>query len=146
MVICCLSIRVFIVENDDTIKRLPLARYERLLRRDPDERLSRYAGQRVLYALIVVNLVNRKPIAVVKDEYAYLDFDKEGRFKEPVYEEVESSPLDMLDILSFEQKKDRRVIDARHKFARKRYFDKNRWEPTDEIVTAIAETIFGKLI
>ena len=83
---------------------------------------------------------------MVRDEYAYLDFDKEGRFKEPVYEEVESSLLDMLDILSFEQKKDRRVIDARHKFARKRYFDKNRWEPTDEIVTAIAETIFGKLI
>ena len=140
-----LSIRIFIVEDDNTIKRLPLARYERLLRRDPDERLSRYAGQRVRYALIVVNLANRKPI-MVKDEYAYLDFDKEGRFKEPVYEEVESSPLDMLDILSFEQKKDRRVIDARHKFARKRYFDKNRWEPTDEIVTAIAETIFGKLI
>ena len=141
-----LSIRVFIVEDDDTIKRLPLARYERLLNRDPDERLSRYAGQRVRYALIVVNLVNRKPIEVVRDEYAYLDFDKEGRFKEPVYEEVESSPLDMLDVLSLEQKKDRRVIDARHKFARKRYFDKNRWEPTDEIVTAIAETIFGKLI
>jgi hypothetical protein len=59
---------------------------------------------------------------------------------------VESSPLDMLDILSFEQKKDRRVIDARHRFARKRYFDKHRWEPTDEIVTAIAEAIFGKLI
>ena len=83
---------------------------------------------------------------MVRDEYAYLDFDKEGRFKEPVYEEVESSLLDMLDILSFEQKKDRRVIDARHKFARKRYFDKNRWQPTDEIITVIAETIFGKLI
>ena len=80
-----LSIRVFIVEDDDTINRLPLARYERLLNRDPDERLSRYAGQRIRYALIVVNLVNRKPIEVVKDEYAYLDFDKEGRFKEPVY-------------------------------------------------------------
>jgi len=38
------------------------------------------------------------------------------------------------------------VVDARHKFARKRYFDKNRWEPTDEIVAAIAEAIFGKLI
>jgi transposase len=141
-----LSIRVFIVEDDDTIKRLPMIRFERLLNRDPNEKLSKYAGKRVRYALIVVDLVNRKPIEVVKDEYAYLDFDKEGRFKEPVYEEVESSPLDMLDILSFEQKKDRRVIDARHKFARKRYFDKNRWEPTDEIVTAIAEAIFGKLI
>ena len=67
-----LSIRVFIVEDDDTIKRLPLARYERLLRRDPDERLSKYAGKRVRYALIVVDLVNRKPIEVVRDEYAYL--------------------------------------------------------------------------
>jgi hypothetical protein len=25
-------------------------------------------------------------------------------------------------------------------------FDKNRWEPTDEIITAIAEAIFSKLI
>jgi len=84
---------------------------------------------------------------VVRDENAYLDFDEEGRFKEPVYEKVESSALDMLDVLSLEeQKKDRRVIDARHKFARKRYFDKNRWQPTDEIITVIAETIFGKLI
>ena len=30
-----LSIRVFIVEDDDSIKRLPLAQYERLLERDP---------------------------------------------------------------------------------------------------------------
>ncbi|MEE4600494.1 MAG: hypothetical protein V2J65_04380, partial [Desulfobacteraceae bacterium] len=90
-----LSIRIFIVEDDDTIKRLPLARYERLLKRDPDERLLEYAGKRVRYALIVVDLINRRPIEVVRDEYAYLDFDKEGRLKERVYEEGESSPLDM---------------------------------------------------
>ena len=84
-----LSIRVFIVENDDTIKRLPLARYERLLRRDPDERLSRYAGQRVRYALIVVDLINRRPVEVVRDEYAHLDFDREGRLKEPEFENEE---------------------------------------------------------
>jgi transposase len=142
-----LSIRIFIVEDDDTVKRLPLARYERLLKRDPNESLPKYAGKRVRYALIVVNLVNRRPIEVLRDEYAYLVFDEEGRFKEPVYEKVESSALDMLDVLFLEeQKKDRRVIDARHKFARKRYFDKNRWQPTDEIITVIAETIFGKLI
>ena len=81
-----LSIRIFIVEDDDTIKRLQLACYERLLKLDPDERLSKYAGKRVRYALIVVDLVNRKPIEVVRDEYAHLDFDEEGRFKEPAYE------------------------------------------------------------
>ncbi len=112
-----LNIRIFIVEDDDTIKRLPLARFERLLRHDPEERLSRYAGKRVRYALIVVDLVNRKPIEVVKDEYAYLDFDEEGRFKGPAHDKEESSAFDMLDFSSSEQQ-DKRVIDARHKFAR----------------------------
>jgi hypothetical protein len=140
-----LSLRVFIVEDDDTIKRLPLARYERLLKRDPDERLLEYAGKRIRYALIVVDLVNRRPIEVVRDEFAYLDFDEDGRFKEPEHDKGESSALDMLDFFSLKQQ-DKRVIDARHKFARKRYFDKNRLEPTDEIVAAIAEAIFGKLI
>ena len=139
-----LSIRIFIVENDDTITRLPLARYERLLKRDPpNESLPKYAGKRIRYALIVVDLVNRRPLKVVRDEFAYLDFDEDGRFKEPEHEKDESSALDMLGFFSLEQQ-DKRVIDARHKFARKRYFDKNRWEPTDEIVAAIAEAIFGK--
>ena len=48
-----LSIRVFIIEDDDTIKRLPLARYERLLKSDPNEQLLEYAGKRVRYALIL---------------------------------------------------------------------------------------------
>jgi len=140
-----LSIRVFIVEDDDSIKRLPLAQYERLLKRDPNESLLKYAGRRIRYALIVVDLVNRRPIEIVRDEFAYLDFDEEGQFKEPEHGIEESSALDMLDFFSLEQK-DKRVIDARHIFARKRYFDKNRWEPTEGIIAAIAETIFGKLI
>ncbi|MBT8363629.1 MAG: hypothetical protein KJP23_02920 [Deltaproteobacteria bacterium] len=95
--------------------------------------------------MIVVDLVNRKPIEVVRDEYAYLDFDEEGRFKEPELEKEEISAFDMLNFFTLEQP-NKRVVDARHKFAWKRYFDKNRWQPTDEIVTAIAEAIFGKFI
>jgi len=36
------------------------------------------------------------------------------------------------------------VIDARQKFAKKHYFDKFRWTPTDAIVVGIAEIIFRK--
>ena len=140
-----LSIRVFIVEDDDSINRLPLAKYERLLKRSSDERLLKYAGKRVRYALIVVDLVNRRPIEIVRDEFSYLDFDAEGRLKMGEHEKKESLAFDMLaPILS--NKTNSRVIDVQQKFARKRYFDKHRWEPTDEIVTAIAEAIFGKLI
>ncbi|MGD8264056.1 MAG: hypothetical protein PVF14_21505 [Desulfobacterales bacterium] len=138
-----LSIRVFIVEDDNTIKRLPMIRFERLLNRDPNEKLSKYAGKRVRYALIVVDLVNRRPIEIVKDEFAYLNFDDEGRLELSEHEQAESLAFDMLNFFSLKQK-DKRVIDARHKFAKKRYFDKYRWEPSDEIIAAISEAIFGK--
>ena len=62
-----LSIRIFIVEEDDTLKRLPMTRFDRLLKRDPNESLPKYAGKRVRYALIVVELINRRPIEIVKD-------------------------------------------------------------------------------
>jgi hypothetical protein len=140
-----LSIRVFIVEDDDSIKRLPLAQYERLLKRDPNESLPKYAGRRIRYALLVVDLVNRRPIEIVRDQFGFLDFDDEGRLKIAEHEKKESLAFDMLAPVLSDQT-DSRVIDARHKFARKRYFDKNRWEPTDEIIAAIAEAIFGKLI
>ena len=140
-----LSIRIFIVEDDDTIKRLPLALYERLRKRDPNKRLLEYAGKRVRYALIVVDLFNRRPIEIVKDEFGFLFFDDEGRLKVSELEKEESLAFDMLAHLSPDQTNGR-VIDAQHKFARKRYFDKYRWEPTDEIIAAIGEAIFGKFI
>jgi transposase len=140
-----LSIRIFIVEDDDTITRLPLACYERLHKRDPDERFLKYAGKRVRYALIVVDLVNRRPIEIVKDEFGFLFFDDEGRLKVSEHGKEESLALDMLDPL-FSDQTNSRVIDARHKFAKKRYFNKFSWSPTDEIIAAIAEAIFGKFI
>jgi len=47
-----------------------------LLNRSPDERLLEYSGKRVRYALIVVDLVNRRPIEIVRDEFGFLDFDR----------------------------------------------------------------------
>lgn len=46
-----LGIRIFMVDEDDSLHRLALARYERLLRDDPDESIKEYAGMRVRYAL-----------------------------------------------------------------------------------------------
>ena len=138
-----LSIRVFIVEDDDSINRLPLAQYERLLKRGPDERLLKYAGKRVRYALLVVDLVNRRPIEIVRDQFGFLDFDDEGQLKIGEHEKKESLAFDMLAPILSDQTNSR-VIDARHKFAKKSYLDKFSWEPTDEIIAAIAKAIFGK--
>jgi len=114
-----------------------------LHKHDPDERLLKYAGQRVRYALIVVDLVNRRPIEILKDEFGFLFFDDEGRLKESEHGKAKSLAFEMLSPL-FSDQMNSRVIDARHKFAKKRYFDKFSRTPTDKIIAAIAEAIFGK--
>ena len=73
-----ISLRVFLVNDDDSIQRLPLARYEKLIRRDPNERLTQYAGKRVRYILTVVDLLNREPVEILRIQYSYLFFDSEG--------------------------------------------------------------------
>jgi len=55
-----LSIRVFIVEDDDSINRLPLAKYERLLKRSSDERLLKYASESVTPCLLLIWLIDNQ--------------------------------------------------------------------------------------
>jgi hypothetical protein len=88
-----ISLRIFIVDDDDTLKRLPLARYDRLLERNSKECMSQYAGKRVRYALVVVNLWNREPVEILRFEYSFLHFHAGGknRFTSPL-----TSPLTML--------------------------------------------------
>ena len=40
---------------------------------------------------------------------------------------------------------DKQVVDARHKFARKRYAREYLWQPDLEIETVIRKAIFGRL-
>ena len=77
-------------------------------------------------------------------DFGYSEFDDEGRLKVSGYEKQEKLAFKMLAPLLSDKTNDR-IIDARHKFAKKRYFDKYSWTPTDEIVVGMAEAIFGKI-
>ena len=45
-----LGLRIFIINDDDTIRRFPFSRYERLLQGDSKERLPQYAGKKIRFA------------------------------------------------------------------------------------------------
>ena len=64
-----LGTRIFIVEKDDSLQRLTLKGYNRLIKGHPDEGLIQYAGKRIRYALIVLEMINRKPAEVLMIEY-----------------------------------------------------------------------------
>jgi hypothetical protein len=55
-----LGTRIFIVNEDDTLKRMPMKRYHQLLRRDPEERFLEYAGNRIRYVLVVLESERRR--------------------------------------------------------------------------------------
>ena len=138
-----IGIRVLLVDDDDSIKRLPLTRYERLVRRDPNEQLLQYAGKRVRFAEVAVELEERKPVQIIRAVYGILQFDSEGRIDAAEYEkEMRLSAEMMPPILA--DRPSPKIVDAKHKFAKKRFVDQFRWEPTPQIDKSIVEAIFVK--
>ena len=137
------GLRIFFVYDDDSLQRLAVARYDRLLRGNPEERLPQYAGKRVWYALVAYEVENRIPVEILKIEYSYLSLDSQGRIDVAEEEKERRLAVDPFPpVLPEEQA--RQVIDAKHRFARKRYDAKYRWTPSPELETAILNAVFGK--
>lgn len=137
-----LGMRIFIVKNDGSLERLPVGKYNRLLRHDSNERLLQYAGKRVRCAVIVVESKDRIPVEIVKSQYSYLLFDSNGRLLMEWDEKEARLAMDMLEPVTADI--DKQVVDARHKFARKRYAREYLWQPSPEIEAAISKEIFGR--
>ena len=72
-----LGTRIFLVNDEGFLKRFPLAKFERL--RKGEECLPQYAGQRIPYVFILLEVQNRKPIGIYKIQYSYLPFDSKGQ-------------------------------------------------------------------
>jgi hypothetical protein len=138
-----IGLRIFLVNDDDSLERLAMARYEGLLRRDPEECLPQYAGKRVRYALVAYEVENRKPVEILRIEYSYLSLDSEGRIDAAEQEREMMLAVEVLPPVLPEQQS-RQLVDAQHRFAKKRYDHKYRWIPSPELETAIVNAVLGK--
>ncbi len=137
------GIRVFFVNEDETLTRIPLTRYERLLGADPEVRFQEYAGKRVRYALAILEIVNRKPLEIVSIQYSILSFDPSGRIDAGELEKEIKLGFKMLPPLMADFDFPN-VINAEDRFAMKSFHDRYIWTPSSEIEKAIINAIFGK--
>ena len=87
-----IGLRIFIVNDDDSLERLALTRYERLMQRDPDTSFPQYAGKRVRYAEVAIEFENRKPVEILRMEYFIMHFDSKGWIDGTVQDELRSKP------------------------------------------------------
>ena len=136
-----ITVWIFIVNDDDSIQRFPLARFERLIERDPNERLPQYAGKRVRYVEAAVELEQRKPVDILRILYLILPLDSEGRIDAAEQEKGRRLGAEMMPPIVMDRDS-KQVIEAGYRFAKKRFDNEYRWIPTPEIEAAILKAIF----
>jgi hypothetical protein len=137
------TLRIFLVNEDDSVRSLSRACYERLLRRESEEALPEYATKRVRCAVVVLDMLQRKPLAISRVVYSFLSFDSDGRLDAAERERETRMALEVVPS-THTRGEPQRVIDARHHFAKRRFDREFRWTPTPEIEAAILDHIFGR--
>ncbi len=134
--------RIFLIDDSDKIQRIPATRFERLRNRDPKESLPHHKSSRIRFALIILELENRKPISIEWIDYGYLQFDSTGRL-DPNFLDAEAETASrLIPMLPF-QGKSSGVIQADHKFASKRYKNEFTWSPSSQLEQMIIQKVLG---
>ena len=114
-----IGIRVFLVDDNDSLQRIPLTRLERLLRFDRGERLSQHAEKRIRCAMVFLEVAGRQVLSIRNIDYLVLQFDAKGRIDKKEWERGMRLGMDLLPPLTDEQYS-KQVIDVHHRFAKRR--------------------------
>ena len=107
---------------------------------DP-ERLPEFAGKRIRYAELILDLVNRKPAEILRAIFSYMQFDAEGRIDSAYLEKQRRLSIDSIPPISLPSDSEN-VINASHLFAQKRLYHQYAWKPTQDIILALYNAIF----
>jgi len=137
-----IACRVFFVDDNDSLQRIPMARLDRLLHFDRRESLQQYAGKRVRCAMVFLEVAGRQVLSISDANYFLLPFDDKGRIDKKEWEKAMRLGMDLLPPLSDEQYP-QHVIDAQHRFAKRRYEHEFKWKPSRKVEDAIVAAVFS---
>ena len=137
--------RIFIVDEDDSLQRISMARLDRLVRFDSIESLRRYTHKRVRCARVFWEVAGRQVLAIRNIDYFILPFDAKGRINKKEWENGMRLGLELLPSLLNEEHP-KQVINARHRFAKRRYEHEFRWKPGRKIEEAIVSALFKSTV
>lgn len=132
--------RYYIVEDDDTIRPISAARFDRLTAEGSTERLPEYARRRVRFASIRVDFVERRPVGVREAEFGCLRFDRRGRFDESEWIAVLMAGIDKY-LARFEPPGDAR--EQRRQAARSRIKRAHDWKPSRSLRSRLYAAALG---
>ena len=133
--------RVFFVDDNDSLQRISMVRLTRLLHFDRRESLQQYAGKRVRCAMVFLEVAGRQVLAIRNIDYFLLQFDDKGRIDKKEWEKGMRLGMELLPSLHDEQDP-KQIINAQHRFAKRRYEHEFKWKPSRKVEEAIVAAIF----
>ena len=137
------SIRLLVVDQTDRIHRLDVGRFNQIRHEPTAHPFLQFAGQRLRWAEAVVELVEQKPVRVVRMTFDILPFDQAGCLDTEPFDRhmlgranlAFSSPSELVS----RTQPDPRVLDAGHLFADRG----GRWVPSKSMLRALHEAALG---
>ena len=134
--------RVFIVDDDDSIHRLSMTRFHRLVDSEPDGCLPQYAGKRKRFAFVILEVSKRKPLYIKHMDFFIVHFDSKGFIDKDELQRSTQLAVQSMPPIFKSESADSSIIDAESEFSKKQYEREFKWTPTPEIENAIEIEIF----
>lgn len=139
-----ISIRHFIITDEDSIYRIANAKYTRMLDNNLAESIKSLAGQRVRSAVAAVKLQNRKPVEVTRFWFGHLEFREDGTLDIDRYYADNIFVLTAMDFRPIKRRMGS-VIPAEQQFAKRRVENVVRWKPGSKLQRKLIDVALGKL-
>lgn len=137
-----LGLRVFFVHNNDDFIKVSYARWDRLHSKHPTECFPEYAGKRMRFIFVILDLEEKKPVYIRHIDLGFITFDAEGKMDQEDWEKHLHLAVESADLFGPEENEGN-VINARTQFLRKGYHHRYRWDFPDGMLERLIRTFFG---
>ena len=128
--------RVFLIGDNDSLQRISMVRLTRLLHFDRRESLQQYAGKRVRCAMVFLEVAGRQVLSIRNADYFLLPFDDKGQIDKKEWEKAMRLGMELLPSIP-DKEHSKQVINAQHRFAKRRYEHEFKWKPSRKVEEAV---------
>ena len=136
-----IACRVFLVDDNDSLQKISMARLDRLLHFDRAESLPQYSGKSVRCAMVFVEVAGRRVLGIRNIDYFLLTLDDKGQIAKKEWEEGMRLGMELLPFIP-DGEHPRQIVNAQHRFAKRRYEHEFKWKPSPKVEEAIVAAIF----
>lgn len=140
-----IGVRFYVWDENKGFKKHSMKGFDNSFRGLPNTDLIEYAGKRVKFVLVYLELENRKPIEIVRIEREMLTVDDDGKFNQDELHETMRLSMQTLDTPEYTRwldDADSNVIWSSGIFAKRKLKDLYSWELSDDQLDQLSRAIF----